>query len=118
MPVGRRVFPLFESGGTEVNRALERIARDDWQYSRMHKGRPKKGAQRPRSRHRTPSRIELVERLDAEGLLPAITFVFSRAGCAAAVQQCLDARLSLTTCLLYTSPSPRDRTRSRMPSSA
>ena len=26
--------------------------------------------------------------------------------------------LSLQTCLLYTSPSPRDRTRSRMPSSA
>ena len=25
---------------------------------------------------------------------------------------------SLTACLLYTSPSPRDRTRSRMPSSA
>ena len=29
----------------------------------------------------------------------------------------LDAQ-SLYTCLLYTSPSPRDRTRSRMPSSA
>ena len=27
-------------------------------------------------------------------------------------------RASLDTCLLYTSPSPRDRTRSRMPSSA
>ena len=27
-------------------------------------------------------------------------------------------RLGATTCLLYTSPSPRDRTRSRMPSSA
>ena len=26
--------------------------------------------------------------------------------------------LTLLTCLLYTSPSPRDRTRSRMPSSA
>ena len=26
--------------------------------------------------------------------------------------------LALNTCLLYTSPSPRDRTRSRMPSSA
>ena len=25
---------------------------------------------------------------------------------------------TITTCLLYTSPSPRDRTRSRMPSSA
>ena len=28
------------------------------------------------------------------------------------------ARDMLTACLLYTSPSPRDRTRSRMPSSA
>ena len=28
------------------------------------------------------------------------------------------ARIPLETCLLYTSPSPRDRTRSRMPSSA
>ena len=27
-------------------------------------------------------------------------------------------RFSFTACLLYTSPSPRDRTRSRMPSSA
>ena len=29
-----------------------------------------------------------------------------------------DIRYSIATCLLYTSPSPRDRTRSRMPSSA
>ena len=29
-----------------------------------------------------------------------------------------DFRKSLKACLLYTSPSPRDRTRSRMPSSA
>jgi ATP-dependent RNA helicase HelY len=99
--VGRKLFPLFESGsdndGTQVNRALERIAREDWQQSRMSKGRPGKGGHRPRSRHRTPGRVELVERLDSEGLLPAIAFVFSRAGCAAAVQQCLDARLNLTT---------------------
>ena len=27
-------------------------------------------------------------------------------------------RMGITSCLLYTSPSPRDRTRSRMPSSA
>ena len=32
--------------------------------------------------------------------------------------KCGLAITSLTTCLLYTSPSPRDRTRSRMPSSA
>ena len=30
----------------------------------------------------------------------------------------LDVRVSLSTCLLYTSPSPRDRQKSRMPSSA
>ena len=39
-----------------------------------------------------------------------------------AMQACLD-RIdavdgSINACLLYTSPSPRDRTRSRMPSSA
>ena len=34
-------------------------------------------------------RPEVIARLDASGLLPAITFIFSRAGCDAAVQQCL-----------------------------
>ena len=29
-----------------------------------------------------------------------------------------DVKVTLNGCLLYTSPSPRDRTRSRMPSSA
>lgn len=36
---------------------------------------------RQRSRIWTPGRAEVIERLDAEGLLPAITFIFSRAGC-------------------------------------
>jgi ATP-dependent RNA helicase HelY len=39
----------------------------------------------------------VIERLDAAGLLPAITFIFSRAACDAAVRQCLDAGLRLTT---------------------
>lgn len=39
----------------------------------------------------------MIATLDAEGLLPAITFVFSRAGCDAAVQQCLRSPLQLTT---------------------
>ena len=38
-------------------------------------------------------------------------------GCALALAT-LGLGHSLYTCLLYTSPSPRDRTRSRMPSSA
>ena len=48
-------------------------------------------------RYRPPRRPDVIERLDAEGLLPAITFIFSRAGCDAAVQQCLAAGLRLTT---------------------
>ena len=35
------------------------------------------------------SRAQVIDRLDREGLLPAITFIFSRAGCDAAVQQLL-----------------------------
>ena len=46
---------------------------------------------------RPPSRITVLDRLDRDGLLPAITFVFSRAGCDAAVAQCVRAGLRLTT---------------------
>lgn len=46
---------------------------------------------------RPPPRFAVVEVLDRDGLLPAIFFVFSRAGCDAAVQQCLNAGLRLTT---------------------
>jgi ATP-dependent RNA helicase HelY len=58
----------------------------------------RRGGQRGRFRTslRTPGRIEVVDRLDAEAMLPAIVFVFSRAGCDQAVQQCLAAGLRLT----------------------
>jgi ATP-dependent RNA helicase HelY len=42
------------------------------------------------------SRPEVIEKLDREGMLPAITFIFSRAVCAAAVKQCVDSGLVLT----------------------
>ncbi len=51
---------------------------------------------RPRTRLRTPSRVETAELLAAESMLPAIAFVFSRKGCDQAVQQCLAAGLRLT----------------------
>ena len=44
-----------------------------------------------------PPRPDVIATLDSEGLLPAITFVFSRAGCDAAVGQCLRSPLRLTT---------------------
>ena len=40
-----------------------------------------------RQPYRTPRRVEIIEELDRRGLLPAITFIFSRAGCEDAVSQ-------------------------------
>jgi ATP-dependent RNA helicase HelY len=103
MLVGRRMFDLFHDADAarkhdvhpellrytrEMLRRLEltdRAAGPGW-HSRG--GRPR--------RWQAPPRPEVVERLDRAGLLPAILFVFSRAGCDAAVQQCLAAGLRLT----------------------
>ncbi|MFF4406984.1 DEAD/DEAH box helicase [Streptomyces sp. NPDC001262] len=111
---GRRMYDLFEekearagapgTGRREVNPDLVRLAR--MENSRPMGGRDRRRGRnlreadrerdrRQRSRIWTPSRVEVIERLDAEGLLPAITFIFSRAGCEAAVQQCLYAGLRL-----------------------
>ncbi len=59
----------------------------------VHRGGPRG---RPRSRFFTPRRLETVERLEAEGLLPAIYFIFSRNGCDDAARQCMIAGLRLT----------------------
>ncbi|MGW7488680.1 DEAD/DEAH box helicase [Streptomyces sp. NPDC054786] len=107
---GRRIYDLFEerdgqSGGRrEVNPDLERLAR--MENSRPTFGRDKRRGRnlreadrererRQRARIWTPSRPEVIDRLDNEGLLPAITFIFSRAGCESAVQQCLYSGLRL-----------------------
>ncbi|HUY52194.1 MAG TPA: DEAD/DEAH box helicase [Streptosporangiaceae bacterium] len=80
----------------QVNPELLRLARrDDWTV-RKAPSRPARGGRRP-VRFRVPRRPEVIARLDAAGLLPAITFIFSRAGCDAAVRQCLDAGVRLTT---------------------
>ncbi|HET7476564.1 MAG TPA: DEAD/DEAH box helicase [Dermatophilaceae bacterium] len=57
----------------------------------VHRGRPR------RSRLYTPRRAETVERLVDEEMVPAIYFIFSRAACDDAVQQCMDYGLRLTT---------------------
>src|SRR5580693_611477 len=80
----------------QVNPELLRLARrEDW-AARKAPSRPARGARRP-VRFRPPRRPEVIDRLDRAGLLPAITFIFSRAGCEAAVRQCLDAGVRLTT---------------------
>ncbi|VAZ76568.1 putative helicase HelY [Mycobacterium persicum] len=103
--VGKRLFDLFDYDADaqrpRVNPDLMRhIAHrreadrmSDWHSPRRQGGRG--GPGRPRF-HRPPARPEVIAKLDSEGLLPAITFVFSRAGCDAAVQQCLRSPLRLT----------------------
>jgi len=65
--------------------------------ARARTGRPTRPARPVRSGFAPPRRAEVISSLDRAGLLPAITFIFSRAGCDAAVRQCLAARLRLTT---------------------
>lgn len=108
--VGKRLFDLFDynssatgSGGRQHRvepellrhiahrREAERLT--DWEPRR--RGGP--GRRGGPSLHRPPSRPDVVAELDREGLLPAITFIFSRAGCDAAVKQCLRSPLKLTT---------------------
>ena len=122
--VGRRLHDLFAKSdvdasagfvkeGAPVNDELLRIARDDFASSRLMRDRrsPRKGrpgsSKNPRQvgngrRVWIPSRVEVIDRLEREGLLPAIVFIFSRVGCDAAVTQCLSANVRLTT------PAERD----------
>ncbi|MCW2765377.1 MAG: hypothetical protein JWO11_1336 [Nocardioides sp.] len=117
--VGKRLLDLFASSdvdaaagfvkeGAPVNNELMKIARDDWASSRMKdrrspRGRPGGPKQVGNGRRVwIPSRFEVIDRLDREGLLPAIVFIFSRVGCDAAVTQCLNAGTRLT------SPEERD----------
>jgi ATP-dependent RNA helicase HelY len=114
--VGRRMLDLFATSdvdaaagfvkeGAPVNAELLRIARDDFASSRLKdrrtpKGRPQRGGRRPVGNGRRvwiPSRVDVLDRLDGAGLLPAIVFIFSRVGCDAAVEQCLRSGIRLTT---------------------
>jgi len=105
MLVGKRLFDLFDySGGggpddagrgTEVNPALLRHIANRREADRLADWRPR-GRNPWSSLFRAPSRPEVVRLLDVDALLPAITFVFSRAGCDAAVAQCLRSPLRMT----------------------
>ena len=68
--------------------------------------------------------VSVLDRIDAKNLSLLAVVLGCIAGAVVGVQRALNGQInehshqSFTTCLLYTSPSPRDRQKSRMPSSA
>ena len=85
---GNRLIDLF-GDNQKLNPELTRLERDTY---RQIKGNWRDKPKGPKSLMRS----EIVEKLDREGLLPAITFIFSRNNCDAAVRQCLAAGIRLT----------------------
>lgn len=97
--------------GFEVNPELLRLSREESQLNFQgrfgHGGRSQRRQQRQRNGDRPQqeirtavrraSRPQVIASLDRQDLLPAITFIFSRAGCDAAVTQCVSAGLWLTS---------------------
>ncbi len=95
--------------GSQINPELLRLARNDERVEKSQRQfrvehntraqagqRPSRGGRRPRP---VPGaqRPDIVRALQRADLLPCISFIFSRAGCEAAVGQCLAAGLALTT---------------------
>ena len=85
---GNRLLDLFGEN-QKLNPELTRLERDSY---RQVRGNWRDKAKGPKQL----TRAEIVEKLDREGVLPAITFIFSRNNCDAAVRQCLAAGLRLT----------------------
>jgi ATP-dependent RNA helicase HelY len=85
---GNRLLDLFGEH-QKLNPELTRLERDSYRQVR--------GNWRDKPKGPKPlMRSEVIEKLDREGLLPAITFIFSRNNCDAAVRQCLAAGIKLT----------------------
>ena len=98
--IGSRLMDLFEQPG-KINPEI--LQREREAIRRASLGRNRRGRfSEPSDRM---SRADIIEKLQRESLLPAITFIFSRVGCDAAVKQCLHAGLRLT--------SPEERTEIR-----
>jgi len=114
MAVGRELVPLFADAQGQVNPRLKQIAQMQSVQlrtnARNRRGQGRRGdfgdpsmirragtSERAHGPNLTPSRRVLVACLRRLDMLPAIFFVFSRAGCDAAVAQLAEDGVSLTT---------------------
>ena len=90
--IGNRLMDLFDQPG-KINPEILQREREAIRRSSLGRNRRQRFSE-PSDRM---SRPEIIEKLQRENLLPAITFIFSRVGCDAAVKQCLHAGLRLTS---------------------
>ncbi|MDY3127596.1 MAG: DEAD/DEAH box helicase [Corynebacterium sp.] len=123
MMLGRRLLPLFAPGEeSQVNpdlvrkiNKMENGAEDTGVESKRHEYRSggsfrsrsresgftprgsRSGAPRKQDRYQPLGRPEVLKVLEGQNMLPAITFIFSRAGCDGALFQCLRSRMVLTS---------------------
>ena len=90
--IGNRMIDLFSEAG-RVNPEILGLEREAMRRVKSPRGRRDKF----NDNENRLSRAEIIEKLQRENLLPAITFIFSRVGCDAAVKQCLNEGVRLTT---------------------
>ena len=90
--IGDRMIDLFNEPG-RINPEILGLEREALRRTKAPRGR----RDRFDDSESRLSRAEIIEKLQRENLLPAITFIFSRVGCDAAVKQCLNEGVKLTT---------------------
>ena len=93
--IGNRMLDMFVDDG-RVNPEIVRLERNSQRRIPSGAGRSQKAGDRHFSTIKSLTRPEIVEKLRYAQFLPAIFFIFSRAGCEAAVMQCIRDGLSLT----------------------
>ena len=131
MPQLSVIVPTFNELGNIVelrNRVAEALTGIDWEMIFVDDNSPDGTAQAVREMAQADRRVRCIQRIGRRGLSTACIegMLASSAPIVAVIDADLqhDERLLpkmfelIQGCLLYTSPSPRDRTRSRMPSSA
>ena len=97
---GSELLELFDGTSNSVNPELtqkhnNKLRQNTSRPTRGRRGYP--GAPRNDSVIQRISKPETVDILDEADLLPAILFIFSRAGCEAAVRACIHSSIRLTT---------------------
>ena len=90
--IGNKLVDLFTKPG-QINSEILKLESEALRKVRSRGGRQSRWIEDSNKL----TRAEIIEKLERMSLLPAITFIFSRVGCDAAVKQCLQAGIKLTS---------------------